>query len=468
MVKFTYNIIFIQGKKMLDSLRFKFVLMCLLTLSLQALGSGEKTSLKVGIADSDITPGKGVPLGGYGGAGRRQLPWRSTKHNKYFKPNQGKLDPIRAKSMVLEKNGNKLLFVSLDLVGTIAHLKSDLIKRIGKYGFNKDNVFISSNHTHSGPGAVTYNRLWSFIAMDKFSRSIYNKMMGQVQETVENSLERLAPAELFSTSFKASNLQRNRRGKPGHFDDNAKLLLAKSKSNGTWLGGMINFAIHGTALGLKNLKFSADVPGAIERNLETYLQGLNANNHRPSFLFVNGAQGDVSPSAGGVTGMTKIGESFTEQAKSSLNNLTKVDDNWSVAKSRIYLGRPYISINACSKDKGVMKWLKKLRLFRLLRFALKWWIPSKVDLYAIKLGEITFMTWPGEATTSLGIELNELAMKNGSENNWILGLTNNHLGYFVTPEEYKVSTTESCSSFYGKNGGRKIIKKYGEILNDIQ
>lgn len=76
----------------------------------------------------------------------------------------------------------------------------------------------------------------------------------------------LTEARLYAGVFQANDLQNNRRGKPGQFDSQANLLLVKS-ARGHWLGGLVNFAIHGTALDAGNLKFSADVPGAIEKAL---------------------------------------------------------------------------------------------------------------------------------------------------------------------------------------------------------
>src|SRR5687767_8072974 len=84
-----------------------------------AFASGT-TAAEVGIAAIDITPAIGVPLGGYGGGARRLVPY-DNKHKypycTFLAPSTGVRDPIRSKAMVIRKDGKKLAFISLDVIG---------------------------------------------------------------------------------------------------------------------------------------------------------------------------------------------------------------------------------------------------------------------------------------------------------------------------------------------------------------
>ena len=40
----------------------------------------------------------------------------------------------------------------------------------------------------------------------------------------------------------------------------------------------------------------------------------------------------------------------------------------------------------------------------------------------------------------------------------ILGLTNEHLAYFLTHDEFGEGGYESCFSFYGQSGGEAILE----------
>ena len=77
-----------------------------------------------------------------------------------------------------------------------------------------------------------------------------------------------------------------------------------------------NFAIHGTMLGAKNLRLSADVMGAASEALEHAI-GAPA-------LFVNGAVGDVSPARHGETESKEVGRELAAAVHAGLQTATPV------------------------------------------------------------------------------------------------------------------------------------------------
>lgn len=79
---------------------------------------------------------------------------------------------------------------------------------------------------------------------------------------------------------------------------------------------------------------------------------------------------------------------------------------------------------------------------------------------------MVMMTWPGEATTSLGFELKDTARRLGFPNPWFLGLTNDYMAYFTNKSEFKEGTYEACSSLYNYRGSRRIIERHTEMLHE--
>ncbi len=421
--------------------------------------SADDTMLNAGLAAVDITPPIGVPLGGFGSPGRRIFPFDVFNRYPYahwLKPSEGALDPIRAKFMVLKRGSQRLLFASFDFVGVTAQFRKDLVERLARLGFQENEIFLSATHTHSGPGAIADSWFWELMAMDKFLPEIYGGILDASVAGAYDALRSAEPALLYAQSFEAKGLQANRRKHPGHFDPSANLLLAKTLS-GNWLGGIANMAVHGTALLDTNQRFSADVPGGIERALEERL-AEGGTGKRPVVLFVNGAEGDVKPSHGGLDGIRNVGAGFAEQAMTALGGARVLNPEWEVTSAEVKLGRPYIGLRACAAP---VKWL----IWSGLHIHLGSIFPKRARIWSIRLGDMLLLTWPGEPTTSLGLGLKELGAAAGAAQTWVLGLTNDHLAYFVTPDEYKEGGLEPCTSMYGPKGGLRMLEGYRSLLS---
>lgn len=420
-------------------------------------------SLKVGISSLDITPPVGVPLAGYGGGHRRSLPpdWgNDSPFAHYFRPSEGKRDPIRAKTLYLEKDGKKLVFISLDVVGVTADVRDDLLKKIKYLGIGENELFISATHTHSGPGTLSRNPLWQLLAMDKFQSMIYQAVLNDLMYSVQAAVMRARPAELFTTSFETQGLQKNRRDPSRGTDTTANLLLARDL-NGQWLGGIVNYSIHATSFGTGNLHYSADIAGEIEKRLRMEFDSKNTNAAYGSiFLFINGSEGDVSPYKAGVGRMKEIANSFIEQGQQAFSNPRKIEPTWEVKSHVVYLEHPTFNLAGCINTPD----LSETERIRRLRVPLMKVVSNKAPIWTVQLGELLFMTWPGEPNTSLGRMLKAQAREKGFDNAWVFGLTNDHLSYFTSEDEYHEGGYESCASFYGSRGGEKIVDAHKNLL----
>jgi hypothetical protein len=289
--------------------------------------------------------------------------------------------------------------------------------------------------------------------MDRFQRKFYDRIIGEIADTAREAVANAGPAELHSLSFQTHELQRTRRGADRPQDPKANLILARSYS-GAWLGGMVNFAVHGTWYGEDNLKFSSDVPGAIEKSMSEFLleeNGYVLGRVDPEFVFINGAEGDVLPAQE----YRELGNRFALQARENWSQLRQLETpDLEVTQKEISLGIPQINISKCVEK----KWLPKD-----FRLGIKRFISPTTLLTQVKLGGLMFLTWPGEPTTELGLQLVAAAKETGVEDAWIFALTNDHLSYFVTEEEFAKGGYEACSNFFGAQGGRKVIEAHKDL-----
>ncbi|MBL7716685.1 MAG: neutral/alkaline non-lysosomal ceramidase N-terminal domain-containing protein [Bdellovibrionales bacterium] len=446
----------------------------LLALGLCGLASSSKSltvtsEYQVGFSSVDFNLPEGAPLGGFGTGFRRakKINLKSKKNHTFFAPNQGTLDPVRAKAFVVKRGNEKLLFLSLDVVGVSDEIGRELKKPLKKLGFKPENVFISATHTHSGPGGLTRSLFFGLVAMDTFQKRVFKSFIQSVEEAVVKADAAVEPAEIIFSKFDVPGISRSRRRRP--VDPAARVFWAKSLVSGQWLGAAVHYAIHGIALDDDNLKFSADVPGGIERGIAQELEDRNqaiaaATGSqvvvKPLTQMWNGAEGDVSPQFFGTDGITEIQDRFRKAAAAWVGVGQTMKGSWNVRRFMNEMGSPGLTLRTCFKDwfgGKEQKWLPKT-----LALALDLFFRDEVDLGWIEWDGLQMMTWPGEPTHGLGERLRDLALKKkpNLSDAWVLGLTNGHFAYFVTPEEHVEGGYEACFSLWGKFGGSSVIAGY--------
>lgn len=440
-----------------------------------AEGSSDAPSYRVGVSAIHANPEVGIPLAGYGDAKRRLNPWdwkNEIPHCFFFKPSTGVRDPIRAKSMVVETQGKRAIFVSLDVIGVTDALIQALLKGLQDRKVTRAELIVSGTHTHSGPGTLSTNFALNAIAVDRYQKKNFDAMVNKILSSIESAFRALEDADLYFTSFHAKNIQENkfRRSSQNWFNDEAGFILARSRRSGAWLGGLLNFAMHGNAMPVEDLRYSADMPGALERNAEQVLAELNEDRSRaPVVLFMNGAEGDVRHTGGrGEENMERVAADFGRQFRNQLETAlpSLLPKQLEIRQERIHLGTPGWPLKICAKRDGFYRrWMEVLG--RAGRIPLVGVFPTHTRLTLIRLGGVLMMTWPGEASTSLGFELNSIAERYGYRRNWVLGLTNDYLSYFTTEHEFLEAAYDSCSSLYTDRGGSRIVAHYRKRIEGL-
>jgi neutral ceramidase len=427
-----------------------------------------------GFAEVPFELPDGTPLGGYGGAGRRleRPAWKPGKRLKLFRPSLGTLDPVRSKAMVLKASGDKIAFLSLDLVAISSEFREELLSRLKGMGYHSGNLMISATHTHSGPGGLSRNPFWELTALDVFQKKVLRAVLDSAVSAVQLAEAGARSAFMETTTFEVPEVQKNRRGHPDRIDPRARLILARTDS-GAFLGSLILFSIHGVALDEDNLHFSSDIPGGIENamnrlfSLKNAARGAGAGIH-PVSLFISGAAGDTSPAEVGPSGIQKTGNLFAAAAEPALERGIPLPDGWSVAQTRLSLPWAGFNLRNCIRE---FRKEKRNRGMRMIPKGMKFkpvgfFFPHSVELTAIRWGHLILATWPGEPTQRLGAELLSL-LDSPRRQASILGLTNEHLAYFMTPEEFEEGGYEACFSFYGHRGGEEIIKAQADLLDRL-
>lgn len=208
-------------------------------------------------------------------------------------------DPVYARSLVLEIEGERLAFVAVDL----AVFTSDNVEKTCKEKYGIDKVFLCSSHNHTAPSkpgkGSEYNNLKAF----------YER---QVIRAVEQAVTNMFPAKISAgrRSFPQLGFKRLIIREDGHAreswmgDDHYAPInperipfgpvdqevgvIRVDDTNGHPRVILMNYACHADVVCL-SYAISADFPGVAARKVEeAFGNGVNC-------LFVNGAAGNVAP-----------------------------------------------------------------------------------------------------------------------------------------------------------------------------
>ncbi len=208
-------------------------------------------------------------------------------------------DPIYTRSLVLEINGERLAFVSVDL----AVFTSENVERICKEKYGVEKVFLCASHNHTAPSKPGHAPEYSNL------KSFYEK---QIIQAVEQASTNMFPARISAgrRSFPQLGFKRLIVREDGHAReswmgddhyapinperipfgpvDNEVGVIRVEDTNGQPRVILMNYACHADVVCL-SYAISADYPGVAARKVE------EAFGHGVNCLFVNGAAGNVAP-----------------------------------------------------------------------------------------------------------------------------------------------------------------------------
>jgi Neutral/alkaline non-lysosomal ceramidase, N-terminal len=249
-----------------------------------------RASWKAGIAKVNITPQHSLWMAGY--AARTHA-------------SEGTLLELHAKALALEdETGHRAVLVTTDLLGLPGSVGEVVATRVKqKYGLNRDQLFLNSSHTHSGPVIGTmlsaaYEGKQGINAEQWEAVKTYTgHLEDQMVKVVGDALHKLQPAAL-SLGHGEADFAINRRVKTatgyvggvnrdGPVDHGVPILVVRNQ-RGKILGIIFGYACHNTTIGSDFYKFSGDYAGFAQQWLEKRYRGAVA-------MFVEGCGADANP-----------------------------------------------------------------------------------------------------------------------------------------------------------------------------
>ena len=403
---------------------------------------GPAAELRAGLSRVDITPTQPVRMAGY--ESRKEL-------------SQGVHDPLGARALALEQNGQHLVLVSLDNLGfynqTAEPLRQAIIEGCE---LKPSELFLCAIHDHSAPT----------LGLDAEKVPAVNvaytrDLQGKLVEVVRSALKALEPVQP-SVAFGSSPVGVNRREVVPDGADKTKIVLGRNPSKMTdrevqvlklsgpgdkLLGALFVYQTHSTSLGPRNYLISGDIHGIAEQFLEHY---FGNDIVAPGFA---GASGNIDPwvrvlpdfrtNNGWIPEPVLLGTMLGEEVARVLEGAQSPLTNTvirSAMKTVALPAKPVTDASAQARSS----------------------VPINITVGC--LGDIAFVGWGGEIFNEIG-----QAVKGGSpfRHTFIITHCNGAAGYLPTRESYPEGGYEVQSSPFGPGGDQVLADESLKMLREL-
>ena len=439
---------------------------------LSLLAKPPRGTLRAGAAASNINPHIGAPLAGNFTAGTA-----TDIH-----------DDLHAKALVLDNGHARIALVLLDLCTAPASVVEAAKKASG---LAPENIVICCTHTHSAPAAT-------HIFQAQPEPAYLDFLTRRIVDAVRMAVARLEPAQIGFAFGREDSLAFSRRyllkegtmppnpfggldkvktnpgpGNPaviraaGPIDPTVGLLSVRS-ATGKPIAVVCNFSLHYVG-GVKSGDVSADYFGYWAKAMTTRTGAAVA-------MLFNGAQGDVNnidvmkgppPKLAPYVKMEEVANQLANYCVSLLPRIEYSGEaELGGSLEWLELGVRLPSAEEVQKARKRLETAPKNNQFRDLPLVyaretiiLAETFPKteRVPVQALRIGDTGIACLPGEPFVGLGLEIRR---KSPLKQQFVLGLSNGHVGYIPTVEAHEqggYETWRAKTSYLEKHAAPKIV-----------
>lgn len=329
----------------------------------------------------------------------------------------GVFDDIFVKVVVFSNNIETLAIMSVDCIGlmhpTIKSIEDQMTTQLESLNLPIPVLIVSSTHTHSGPDVIG---LWGPDRMTSGVDPAYMEMLVQTAASqVVEAVQNLVPVTVdwAETTYDGDWIQNI--SEPDIIDRTLTVMRVRNEA-GQAIATLTNFACHPTILDGVHDKVSSDFPGGLYREMGAhYPDGVH--------LFLQGALGGwIQPVKGdrSFALADAYGRDLTQKAITALNTAQKLDTN-DIQINRTSFTLPIENPNwQAMLDMGLVN--RPYDGNELI-----------TEVVWFRIGEMHFVTHPGETAPHHSMATRALLPEGPC---MVLGLTQDMLGYILTPAYY--------------------------------
>lgn len=435
--------------------------------------------LRVGAAAVDITPPNGIAMAGYYSA----------------RLSEGMHDPLHAKAIVLEQEGEKAALVAVDLVTLARPTVEEARQLIAKStGLRGEAVMISATHSHTGPllsGVSVRNA--SYGGDMDIARTYTSALPSKIAEAVRLAEAALAPARLSAGIGREDSLPFNRRyfmkdgsvgwnpGKlnpnivkpAGPIDPDVPVVYIETAA-GKPLATYVNLAMHLDTVG--GLQFSSDYAFPLARILG------QVKSRDMVTMFTIGCAGDINhvntrikDPQKGPGEAERIGTVLAGEVLKTYTRLEPIHTSRPrVGTAMVQLPLPTLATGDVEKARAFAtrigsqndpKFLEKVWAFKVLDVYGRDGRPQEVEVQVVALGpDLAWVSLPGEIFVELG-----LAIKAASpfKHTIIAELANGSIGYVPTKRAFAEGNYEPVSARCAEGSGEMLVDAALRLLKEV-
>ena len=318
-------------------------------------------------------------------------------------------DPVGVQALFLtDETNDSLLVISLDAIGFNQALAKTVRERLStETCLAKENIILTATHTHS---SIDLQGLWGGL-----SELQQQGITEAIVETAKNAWSKTQKVS-FHTATSNGLKGYNRRTKNN--DIISQILTIQLLDDlGNSFVTVFTLGSHPVILGKDNTRLSSD--------WVNYARAKLKDNQKAPAMFINGALGVVLPGQGNPRTFANAETYGTEIAELIINSLKTSEP----LKSSLKYCTEAIEDKA--DNYTLIMATKALR-----NGTVNWYDPFsqayRTRTSVIILGNVVFLTTPGEPVTSMGRQLLKLVERHPVA---VLGLTHDSLGYLI-PDKY--------------------------------
>jgi hypothetical protein len=357
-------------------------------------------AFRAGVAVRNVTPDPLLPVSG--GVGPSH-------------PAKEKNGELTVRALVLERDGTRTAFVSVDFLGFPAVLGDRVRAKVPS--IPGDNILIGATHTHSAPDAYCFPDGQGGTGGDV---NYLSGVVDKVAEAINEAAGKLAPAKLRIATGEAKGKIAYNYYAPDLYDPRVNILQAVG-DDGKPVATLVNYAIHPEVIGSDRGICSPDLVGPLYDRIAALGGGTG--------IFLNSAQGGMITAdnrrPGGEANdwaeCTRIGNLLAEESLRIVESApVQVNPNLLVAVSRVHF----------PVDSPLMRAIMKASPLGIQADP-DGGVTTRMTL--VNIGTAQIVTIPGEALPNIGFYLKR---KMRGKQNFLFGLTNDAFGYMLTEVDW--------------------------------
>lgn len=427
------------------------------------------SELLAGVAKRSIVPPFPTHMGGFG------------DRTQTF---DGVHDELFARALTLDDGSTQVIVVGSDLMAIdvdLVRLSRAAIEE--KTGVPAENIMISCTHNHSAPS------YYQNVRAGEAHPPLEGFLVEQFTAAAVEAFEKRAPAEVGYRAGAISDATSNRQqGNTEVIDPTVGVIRVEEKEGRDIVGVLYNFTGHPVILGSRNLKLSAEYPGAASRAVEKALGGVA--------IFLQGACGDITVRRSGdpLLEVERLGRLVAGEVVKTAEHIRPSDDI-SIAVDATTLNFEVLTAPPKDESQAAMRRIED-RLARLernddangeLKRALEQELRMHrtfvrraeatspmfaaesydAEVQVMTIGDTAIVAMPGEIFVEYALELRQRVRQLFDNNLIFAGYANGYVGYVVTPRAVATGGYEASVARVEPGAGRQMTEAAMDLLTEL-